>query len=127
MKTPAPRGRVAPCPRFTVISVGASSRTLRPSSTGRRVSAPSLPCPITRPAPVRRRWSTNIRRCWAVPRRIRRPTARRPENNTAPPPETGVAPRRFWCRGDLELHDVLRRRAFLALHDLELHALAFAQ
>src|SRR6267154_1584082 len=118
MRTPAPRGRVAPCPRSTVISAGASSRTLRPSSTGRRVSAPSLPCPRTRPAPVRRRWSTNTRRCWAVPRRIRRPTARRPENDTAPPPGDwgGAVP--LLVPGDLELHDVLRRRAFLALHDL---------
>src|SRR5579859_5571390 len=38
-----------------------------------------------------------------------------------------VAPCRFRCRGWLQLHDVLSRRAFLRLHDLELHALPFGQ
>src|SRR5204862_5734590 len=37
------------------------------------------------------------------------------------------APCRIRCRGGLELDDVLRRGALLALHDFELDALAFGQ
>src|SRR5438876_1461536 len=122
---PAPRGGWE-CLRSTAISVGASSRTLRPLSIGRRALAPSLPCPIPRPARARRPWSTSIRRCSADPRRIRRQTARRPESNAAPPGlRAGAVPLLVPC--GLELHDVLRRRALLGLHDLELHALAFGQ
>src|SRR5712664_4915507 len=47
------------------------------------------------------------------------------KKNTAPP--IGRRRAAFWCRGWLQLHDILRRRAFLALHDFELHALAFGQ
>src|SRR5712664_3075404 len=49
-----------------------------------------------------------------------------PPYNDRGPPARG-APCRFRCRGWLQLHDVLRRRTLLGLHDLELHALAFGQ
>src|SRR5216683_3154833 len=47
------------------------------------------------------------------------------KKNTAPP--IGRRRAAFWCRGWLQLHDILRRGAFLALHDFELHALAFGE
>ena len=47
------------------------------------------------------------------------------KKNTAPPDR--VAPCRIRCRGGLELHDVLRRRAFLGLNDFELDALTLGQ
>src|SRR5437867_13208452 len=56
---------------------------------------------------------------------VERRTVKRRENPTAP--RWGGAPSDCWFRAWLELHDVLRRRAFLGLHDFELHALAFGQ
>src|SRR2546422_3739171 len=44
---------------------------------------------------------------------------------TRRPPIGSAVPLR--CRGWLQLHDVLRRRTLLGLHDFELHALAFGQ
>src|SRR5437016_6420373 len=109
-RAPAPKGRVALCPRSTATSVAASSRTSRPSSTGRRVPVPSSRCRIPRPVPARHRLSTSIRPFLVVRRRIRRRTAKWPEKEQ-------------W----LQLYDILRCGALLGLHDLELHALAFSQ
>src|SRR5882672_6701221 len=105
---PAPEGRVALCPRFTATSVAALSRTSRPSSIAHREPAPSSRCPSPRPVPAHHRSSTSTRPSSEDPTRIRHRTATRLEE-------------------DLQLHDVLRRGAFLGLHDFELHALAFVQ
>src|SRR2546428_8418030 len=56
---------------------------------------------------------------------VERRTVKRRENTTAP--RWGGAPSDCWFRAWLELHDVLRRRTLLGLHDFELHALAFGQ
>src|SRR6266700_262017 len=56
---------------------------------------------------------------------VERRTVTRRENTTAP--RWGGAPSDCWFRAWLQLHDVLRRGAFLGLHDFELHALAFGQ
>src|SRR5258706_3146831 len=63
---------------------------------------------------------------WKVPLgHARRPRGGGLKTARSPPgPGWRRATRRFRA---LELHDVLRRRALLALHDLELHALAFGE
>src|SRR5438105_1928678 len=114
-------GSVTPCHRSTVTSAAESFRTPRPSSTGHRAPVPSSPCRRPSHAPAHRRSCTSTPLCSATPKRTRHP----PKNERGAP--WRVAPRRFRCRGWLELHDVLRRRALLGLHDLELHALALGQ
>src|SRR5437867_3125703 len=130
---PRAQGRVAPCLRSTVTFVAVLSRIPRLSSIARRAPARSSRCPIKRPVPARPRSSMSTRQCWAGPRKTRPPRGeafRRRTLGGKPENEHGApvgAPFRFRCRGWLQLHDVLRRRALLGLHDLELHALAFGQ
>src|SRR6267378_187159 len=113
---PAPEGRVALCPRFTATSVAALSRTSRPSSIAHREPAPSSRCPRPRLVPAHHRSSTSTRPSSEDPTRIRHRTATRLENEHGAP---GGAPCRCRCRGWLQLHDVLRRGAFLGLDEPE--------